>query len=297
MFLLLEQPIFLQLSADELTLLNGFAQTPVDLASFAASNCLQINLELTASIEPKKGSACHRLRLCSHVFCIACLQDFYNSAITEGDVSQVKCLDPSCAKQLNEAATAQPPSEVQHRRRRKRNYTLDPSELLQIALTEDSVQRYVKLKRKKLLEANRSVVYCPRPWCQGPARTKALDPDALDIESDSESEDGKSATKVQTYDSNADVSTFPPPAERLAICTNCSYAFCLVCKVSWHGEFANCFPRRPYELSAEEKASKAYLELHSTPCPTCESRCQKTLGCNHMLVNFLLYLNYMLRYL
>lgn len=37
-------------------------------------------------LEPKKGILCHRLLLCGHVFCVACLQDFYNNCISEGDV-------------------------------------------------------------------------------------------------------------------------------------------------------------------------------------------------------------------
>jgi E3 ubiquitin-protein ligase RNF14 len=43
-------------------------------------------------VEPKKGSACHRMLLCAHVFCVECLQDFYNTCITEGDITNVKCL-------------------------------------------------------------------------------------------------------------------------------------------------------------------------------------------------------------
>jgi E3 ubiquitin-protein ligase RNF14 len=36
-------------------------------------------------LEPKKGTICHRLMLCGHVFCVGCLQDFYNNCITEGE--------------------------------------------------------------------------------------------------------------------------------------------------------------------------------------------------------------------
>jgi len=35
-------------------------------------------------LDPKKGTVCHRMIDCSHVFCVQCLQDFYNNAITEG---------------------------------------------------------------------------------------------------------------------------------------------------------------------------------------------------------------------
>ena len=234
-------------------------------------------MSLIELIEPKKGSVCHRLLLCSHVFCCACLQDFYNSCITEGDIISVKCLAPDCG---NEPVLQQP---QRPRRRRNDDRTLDPSELLQIPLEQDIVQRYVKLKRKKALESDKSTVYCPRQWCQGPARSKKSLPKsdnhaatAEDTESDEEQEPG-------TYDPNASEDTLPPPSERLAICEDCAFAFCKVCKTGWHGEFARCFPRRQYDLTAEEKASEEYMKLHSTPCPTCSARCQKTMGCNHMI--------------
>ena len=220
-------------------------------------------------LEPKKGAVCHRLQLCRHVFCKECLQNFYNNCITEGDISQVKCLTPNCEKEVTIS------SELGNSRKRKRDRTLDPSELLEIPLDQDKVQRYVILKKKKKLESNKSTIYCPRKWCQGPARTgNSRNGDTQDSDEDDE---------AQNYDPNANQDEFPPPSERLAICEDCAFAFCLVCKISWHGEFQHCFPRRQYELTAEEKASEEYLKAHSTPCPTCNARCQKTLGCNHMI--------------
>jgi E3 ubiquitin-protein ligase RNF14 len=32
-------------------------------------------------LEPKKGSACYKMARCGHVFCVSCLQDYYNSCI------------------------------------------------------------------------------------------------------------------------------------------------------------------------------------------------------------------------
>jgi E3 ubiquitin-protein ligase RNF14 len=40
---------------------------------------------------PKKGTICHALRSCAHVFCRPCLLDYYVGLITEGDVSSVRC--------------------------------------------------------------------------------------------------------------------------------------------------------------------------------------------------------------
>ena len=211
-----------------------------------------------------------------------CLQNFYNTCITEGDITQVRCLAPDCGKNLKSATAAQATDgSAMRKRKRKGDRTLSPSELLQIPLEHETVQRYVKLKRKKKLESDRTTIYCPRQWCQGAARSNKH-PKVEDIDdiADSVSEDEE---EQQNYDPNANEETLPPPSERLAICEDCSFAFCKVCKSGWHGEFARCFPRKKYELTAEEKASEEYMRLHTSPCPTCMAPCQKTMGCNHMI--------------
>lgn len=215
--------------------------------------------------EPKKGAVCHCISHCGHVFCVECLQDFYNNCITEGDVGNVKCIAPKCG-QSNSS-------------KRKRDKTLGPSELLQIPLEHDMVQRYIKLKRKNALESDRTTVYCPRQWCQGPARSKKTE--ALDRNLDEGSEDEGQGDPAKR---GVELSDGPiPPAERLAICTECKFAFCRVCKASWHGEFMICDPQRKAQLTDEEKASEEYMRLHTSPCPTCNAKCQKTHGCNHMI--------------
>lgn len=233
---------------------------------------------------------CHRLLLCSHVFCVECLQECYNTCISEGDVDNVKCLDPGCGKD----ARTPPANERGDRernaakRRRKHDPSLSPSELLQIPLAEEVVQRYVHLKRKRKLESDKNTVYCPRQWCQGAARSKRhpkpIDPmhDAEEITSDSDAEMqntlGGNSQETKTREI--------PMSERLCICEDCGYAFCSVCRKGWHGELTSyslCNPRSQKELSEEEKASAEYLALHSTPCPTCAAPCQKTMGCNHMI--------------
>lgn len=218
---------------------------------------------------------CHRLLLCSHVFCVACLQDFYNTCITEGDIGNVKCLTPKCESELKKLPT----TATHFTNELTEDWTLEPSELLQIPLEQETVQRYIKLKRKKRLESDRNTIYCPRQWCQGPAKCPnkkaAKDSDVGGVD--------KEIEEPQDYDRNTSQEKLPPPAERLAICEDCTFAFCKVCKASWHGEYFVCFPRSQFELTAEEKASEDYMKLHTQPCPTCDARAQKTHGCNHMI--------------
>ncbi|RYP51372.1 hypothetical protein DL768_003300 [Monosporascus sp. mg162] len=121
-------------------------------------------------LDPKKGSACHRMVDCGHVFCVRCLQDFYNNAITEGDVAAVQCLEPKCAQEREKREAASQGSSAKKRRRPK-TY-ISPSELLQIPLDQQIVERYVALKYKNELESDKNTVYCPRAWCQGAARSK-----------------------------------------------------------------------------------------------------------------------------
>lgn len=102
-------------------------------------------------LDPKKGTACHKMHNCGHVFCIQCLQDAYDGAITGGDVASVKCLEPDCGVE-RDAIT---------KRATKAAPTLGPDELLEIPIVPGLVVRYVNLKRKKRFESFPQTVYCP----------------------------------------------------------------------------------------------------------------------------------------
>ncbi|KAG0648208.1 RING-type E3 ubiquitin transferase itt1 [Hyphodiscus hymeniophilus] len=217
-------------------------------------------------LDPKKGSVCHKMIDCGHVFCVQCLQDFYNNAINEGDLVSVRCLAPDCAKKRADSQSA---------KHRKPKTQLSPSELLQIPIEHELVTRYVKLKHKAELESDKNTVYCPRKWCQGAARSKKhKKPKGFEIvESDDESdaEEKENGSKFQAGN------------DLLAVCEDCSFAFCSRCYQGWHGEFTLCAPKPNGELTEEDKASLEYLKLHTTPCPTCAAPAQKTHGCNHMI--------------
>lgn len=75
-------------SFDTKTRLERFSQT-----NYACEVCL-------SSI---KGAKCISLA-CGHVFCRACLVDFWGLCISEGDVDRVGCPDPGCVKQGSKAS-------------------------------------------------------------------------------------------------------------------------------------------------------------------------------------------------
>ncbi|KAK6536632.1 translation termination inhibitor protein itt1 [Arthrobotrys megalospora] len=196
-------------------------------------------------LEPRKGATCHRINQCGHVFCKPCLKDYFTAMITEGDVGSVQCLNYVCGKDL-------PPEEVTdeegnvHKIPRKPG-AIAPAEL-QLLLEADIVERYLKLKRKRAFESMKNVVYCPRNFCKGPAlRDNAED--------------------------------------QLAICQDCSLAFCATCGKSWHGYTFRC-KRVDGELTKDEekeaKLTADFLQSNCTPCPTCLIPISKSGGCNHM---------------
>ncbi|KAL5117084.1 hypothetical protein ACEQ8H_005043 [Pleosporales sp. CAS-2024a] len=224
-------------------------------------------------LEPKKGSACYRMQRCSHVFCVACLQDYYNNCIQEGHVNHVKCMSTDCGKSGGS--------------KQKKDKLLSPKELLQIPLARDAVERYMKIKRKKKMESDPTMVYCPRSWCQGPMRTAKYPKfmgDIADVdESDSEADEDTAEQKASQAARRPD----KRPAgthgmDRLAQCEDCTFSFCKICLASWHGDFVRCEARDKSELTEEDQASLNFILNNTSPCPTCGVPCQKSYGCNHM---------------
>ena len=238
-------------------------------------------------LEPKKGTACHRLERCRHVFCVDCLRDFYNNCINEGDVTNVKCLDPECGTSDEDEGGSK--SAVGTKPSQKR--MLHPKELLQIPLDIEVVRRYVKMRRKKVIESDKDTVFCPRKWCQGPAKSKKYP----ELKTPEDWPEYLDSTEVMTANTEPDVAetieneiggnrkTKKVKAdERLAQCEDCKHAFCRVCKQGWHGDFQVCWPRDQAEIAEEERETLNYIRQHTTSCPTCATPCQKSMGCNHM---------------
>uniref|UniRef100_A0A8H7NG63 RING-type domain-containing protein n=1 Tax=Bionectria ochroleuca TaxID=29856 RepID=A0A8H7NG63_BIOOC len=217
-------------------------------------------------LDPKKGSKCHKMLDCNHIFCLQCLLDFYNDAIKEGNLSTVKCLSPNCAKErvASQAKTTG--------KQKKPKTSLSPSELLQIGLTDETVKRYVALKYKTELESDKNTVYCPRQWCNGAARSKKhKKPEGLEL---NEVSDGESETEDNNDGANDDEKAGEKKplkfdrGELLSICEDCGFAFCSRCFQSWHGELKICHPRaKDGELTEDQKASPRVHPAAHEPLP------------------------------
>jgi E3 ubiquitin-protein ligase RNF14 len=217
-------------------------------------------------LAPKKGFDCYKMSRCGHVFCKKCITDYYTTCIIEGEVNKVQCMAFGCFVKTANGKKIYP--------------TIAPAELLQIPLERTLVQRYADIKRKKKMQADKSTVYCPRTWCQAPARSTKY-PKLDDISQLTEAEDPDAISQPPPPTTNQ--TTESEDDKRLAICESCSFAFCKTCSASWHGSYKRCKVERPAgEISAEEKASLDYIRKNTSECPTCVTGVQKSDGCNHM---------------
>jgi E3 ubiquitin-protein ligase RNF14 len=251
--------------------INIESSTFVNLMDFHARAELKHFRQQTFScevcLEPKKGCDCYEMSRCGHVFCKQCLQDYYTTCITEGEVFNVKCMAPKCTITLADGTKIFP--------------AIVPAELLRIPISDELVLRYVEMHRKKLIDADKNTVYCPREFCRAPARS-AKHPKF------------RSVTEITEM---RELSIAPPRPgeteetannkERLAVCEKCDYAFCRVCHKGWHGDFKNCRTEIPSnaELAKEERATLDYLRKFAAECPGCRMAIQKTHGCNHISCN------------
>ena len=236
--------------------------------------------ECGVCLDPKKGTMCHQMEACSHVFCVECLQGYYNNAILTGNINDVKCPAFDCET---------------GDKRTQRAQLVTPRELLRIPIERPAVRRYVNLRRKKKLESDKSTIWCPRQWCQGAMRGNNYPRSDVPLEDmgvvyeedatpvvpviqDSEEMDEKEAEAIAER---------RLLASRLQICEDCSYAFCRLCRHTWHGDFFDCrarvnIPSERTILEKEEEASLEFIRQNTTKCPKCETPVQKSEACNHM---------------
>ncbi|XP_013930258.1 PREDICTED: E3 ubiquitin-protein ligase RNF14 isoform X2 [Thamnophis sirtalis] len=130
---------------------------------------------------------------------------------------------------------------------------------------------YDRLLLQSSLDLMADVVYCPRPSCQTPV--------------------------------------MQDPSCTMGICSQCNYAFCTLCKMTYHGvspckvtaekladlrnEYLQAdeatkrfleqrYGKRVIQKALEEMESKKWLENNSKSCPCCATPIEKLNGCNRM---------------
>ncbi|XP_063784220.1 E3 ubiquitin-protein ligase RNF14 isoform X2 [Pseudophryne corroboree] len=136
---------------------------------------------------------------------------------------------------------------------------------------EELFSRYDRLLLQSSLDLMADVVYCPRPSCQTPVMQE--------------------------------------PGGTMGICSSCHYAFCTLCKMTYHGvspckvtaeklillrtEYLDAdddgkkflekrYGKRVIQKAVEEMESREWLDQNSKCCPRCGTHIQKVEGCNKM---------------
>jgi E3 ubiquitin-protein ligase RNF14 len=233
----------------------------------------------------RKGTKCIRLSACSHVFCRECLTDFWSLHIREGDVDKVTCADPECVKEES-----------------KQQGTIGGvrEEDVRRVVSDKEVTRWQALKRKRELERDPTLVYCPIAVCQAPV--PATDAQKVSLAGAGVGAGAGAAT--------------PPPYSYSALrtCASCSFSFCDLCRRSWHG-LAPCSAtttaallqeylahpdgsperaamarrfgtrinlQRMARVWQEEEDNRKWIQGNSVQCPNCAVATEKSMGCNHV---------------
>ncbi|KTG01497.1 hypothetical protein cypCar_00031785 [Cyprinus carpio] len=194
----------------------------------------------------KLGSDSLLFKECQHVYCKACMKEYFQIQIRDGKVQCLNCPEPKCVSMAT-------PSQVK------------------LLVGEDEFARYDRLLLQSSLDLMADVVYCPRMSC---CMAVMVEPDST-----------------------------------MGICPACRYAFCTLCKRSYHG-LSHCmvtadelrslrdeyisaseegkkflekrFGRRVIQKAVEESFSTDWLKDNCKQCPCCGTNIQKVHGCNKM---------------
>lgn len=211
------------------------------------------------------GSECVQLYKCGHIFCRACLSEFWKAQITEGNILGVTCPQAECT------ATATPAQ-------------------VKTLVGEELFLRYDRLLLQSSLDCMPDITYCPRPTCASAVIREKSSPAAM--------------------------------------CSVCSFAFCVNCKKTYHGtskcnnepkiyeERSNIpllhppkteegmkallhdyatgskqrrhllekrYGRTALQFTIEDYVTSLWKAANTKPCPHCFSPIQKDGGCNNMI--------------
>ncbi|KAI9597905.1 hypothetical protein BDF19DRAFT_433006 [Syncephalis fuscata] len=203
-------------------------------------------------LEGKLGQACHSLP-CGHVFCRACLVDFFTLLIKEGNVMAVQCPDTACIKSRSK---------------------LSPSDI-ETLVGPVLYQRYQDLIEKNALETDSSITWCPRRTCQGPAR-KDTDYEKLAI-----CRKCQFAFCFYCRHSWHGVGQFCAIDNQQRIVEEYEQAN-VETKRRMELQYGTSTLQRIISDVERQRETKQWIENNTTVCPTCLLNIEKAFGCNHM---------------
>ncbi|XP_026876565.1 E3 ubiquitin-protein ligase RNF14 [Electrophorus electricus] len=194
----------------------------------------------------KLGSSCMLFKECQHVYCKACMKEYFEIQIRDGKVQCLNCPEPKCTS----VAT---PSQVK------------------LLVGEDEFARYDRLLLQLSLDLMADVVYCPRNTCCAPVM---LEPDATMGLCPS----CRYAFCTLCKRAYHGLSHCLPTVDELQSLQE-EY-------VSGSEEekrfLEQRYGKQVIHRAVEESFSRKWLEENCKNCPRCGTHIQKTQGCNKM---------------
>uniref|UniRef100_UPI00398F1F6C E3 ubiquitin-protein ligase RNF14 isoform X1 n=2 Tax=Pristiophorus japonicus TaxID=55135 RepID=UPI00398F1F6C len=194
----------------------------------------------------KLGIDCMYFKECKHVYCKACLKEYFEIQIRDGNVQCLNCPEPKCTS----IAT---PAQVK--------------ELVE----EEMFARYDRLLLQSTLDLMADVVYCPRTICKSvvvlePGNTMGVCPGC------------RYAFCALCEMAYHGISPCRLKAEKLSELRD-EY---LNTDESGKMLLEKTYGRRVIQKAVEELCSQEWLYKNSKPCPRCGTNIQKAYGCNKM---------------
>eukprot|EP00079_Xenopus_tropicalis_P031914 XP_017945685.1 PREDICTED: E3 ubiquitin-protein ligase RNF14-like isoform X1 [Xenopus tropicalis] len=211
----------------------------------------------------KLGSECTHFKDCQHVYCNACLKDYYTVQIQDGQVQALNCPEPKCSS----VAT---PAQVK------------------LLVGEELFSRYDRLLLQSSLDLMADVVYCPLLNCQTPFM---LEPGGtMGICSNCNyafctlckmAYHGVAVCNITTEklveeDLEEDQDVFTP--EKLILVREEYLEADAAGKKLLEKRYG-----KHMILKAVERKSTEWLETNTQQCPNCNASIQKDGGCNKMI--------------
>ncbi|XP_072368638.1 E3 ubiquitin-protein ligase RNF14 isoform X1 [Scyliorhinus torazame] len=194
----------------------------------------------------KLGIDCMHFKECKHVYCKACLKEYFEIQIRDGNVQCLNCPEPKCTS----IAT---PAQVKE------------------LVREETFARYDRLLLQSTLDLMTDVVYCPRTVCKSvvmlePGNTMGFCPGC------------RYAFCALCEMAYHGISPCRLRAEKLSALRD-EY---LKADESGRQRLEKSYGRRVLQKAVEELCSQEWLDKNSKPCPRCGTNIQKVNGCNKM---------------